>query len=277
MEIITDESLAEKGFYWREKDGVKVLVCRPLEQAGFTNGFSTRLGGVSSFPENSLSLAGFDDDPAENIYENRRRFLDVFGAKWQLTSCWQVHSADVRLVANDEDVKNDTEKCDGIISQMPGILAGVKTADCVPVLIGDPVTNAFAAVHAGWRGTANSIVVRAVEKMVTEFGSRPEDLIAAIGPAALGCCYEVGSEVIEMFRQNFPYANSLLMPTRDGHALIDLHLANKNQLTDAGVPQENIYLAPLCTMERTDLFFSYRAENKTLGKTGRLMSVIGVI
>src|ERR1044072_1755312 len=141
MEIITDESLAEKGFYWREKDGVKVLVCRPLETAGFTKGFSTRLGGVSPFPENALSLAGFDDDSAENIYENRRRFLHVFEGEWRLASCWQVHSADVRTLASgetSEDVKNDTEKCDGIISQMPGVLAAVKTADCVPILIGDP-------------------------------------------------------------------------------------------------------------------------------------------
>jgi YfiH family protein len=281
MEIITDESLAEKGFYWREKDGVKVLACRPLEAAGFTNGFSTRLGGVSPFPEKALSLAGFDDDTAENIYENRRRFLNVFEGKWQLASCWQVHSPDLRIVASDEDVRNDTEKCDGIISQMPGVLAAVKTADCVPILIGDPVSGSFAAVHAGWRGTAASIVTIAVEKMMAEFGSRPGDLpknlIAAIGPAALGCCYEVGSEVIEIFRKNFPYANSLLTPTGEGHALIDLHLANKNQLTDAGVAPENIYLAPLCTMERTDLFFSYRVENKTAGKTGRLMSVIGMV
>lgn len=254
-----------------------MLVCRPLEDAGFTNGFSTRRGGVSPFPENSLSLAGFDDDTIENISENRRRFLHVFPGKWRLTSCWQVHSADVRLVAGDEDVKNDTEKCDGLISQMPGILAGVKTADCVPILIGDPVTRSFAAVHAGWRGTANSIVTIAVEKMQGEFGCVPKNLIAAIGPAALGCCYEVGSEVIEMFRRNFPYANSLLTPTSEGHAFIDLHLANENQLTDAGIPPENIYLASLCTMERTDLFFSYRVENKTQGKTGRLMSVIGRI
>ncbi len=258
---------------------MKVLICRALEARGFTNGFSTRLGGVSPFPEKALSLAGFDDDSAENIYENRRRFLHIFEGSWQLASCWQVHSADVRTLASDagdDDVKNDKEKCDGIISQMPGVLAAVKTADCVPILIGDPATGSFAAVHAGWRGTASSIVTIAVEKMATEFGTRPNNLIAAIGPAALGCCYEVGSEVIEMFRKNFPYANSLLTPTGEGHALIDLHLANKNQLADAGVLPENIYLAPLCTMMRTDLFFSYRVENKTAGKTGRLMSVIGI-
>lgn len=262
----------------REKNGVKALVCLPLERAGFANGFSTRLGGVSPFPENALSLAGFDDDTAENIYENRRRYLNVFDGEWKLASCWQVHSAEVRSVSSDEPDEEgalDTEKCDGIISQMPGVLAGVKTADCVPVLIGDPHTKTFAAVHAGWRGTAQSIVAKAVEKMKTDFDADPENLIAAIGPAALGCCYEVGNDVIEMFRQNFSYADELLSPTKDGHALIDLHGANQRQLISSGVLPEKIYLAPLCTMERIDLFFSHRVESRLYGRTGRLMSVVG--
>jgi YfiH family protein len=273
--MITDEILAEKGFAWRMKDGVKVLVSPALEAAGFTNGFSTRPGGVSQFPENALSLAGFDDDTAENIYENRRRFLRVFAGDWQLATCWQIHSAGVRAVATDEDVKNDTEKCDGIISRMTGVLAGVKTADCVPVLIGDKKTGAFAAVHAGWRGTSNSIAKMAVERMAAEFGSRPRDLIAAIGPAALGCCYEVGDEVLSAFRENFSYAEELFTHTRAGHARIDLHRANQAQLSAAGVLPENIYPAPLCTMELDGLFFSYRVESRTRGKTGRLLSVIG--
>jgi YfiH family protein len=275
MEMITDESLAENGFVWREKNGVKVLVCEPLENAGFVNGFSTRLGGVSQFPENSLSLSGFDDDTAENIRENRRRFIDIFGGHWELASCWQVHSDTLRVALNDDEVKKDEQKCDGVISDLKGVLAGVKTADCVPVLIGDTRTKAYAAVHAGWRGTASSIVSKALDKMYQSFGTRPTEVVAAIGPAALGCCYEIGSDVIETFTQNFPYGGDLLKPTSPGHALIDLHTANKNQLLHAGVAAENIYLAPLCTMERTDLFFSYRKENKTLGKTGRLMSVIG--
>jgi YfiH family protein len=278
MEIITDESLAENGFAWREsreKNGVKVLVCEPLENAGFVNGFSTRAGGVSAFPENALSLSGFDDDTAENIQENRRRFIDVFGGRWQLASCWQIHSDIVRTVYTDDEAKDGDQKCDGVISDLTGVLAGVKTADCVPVLIGDMRTKAYAAVHAGWRGTSVSIVTKALEKMYQAFGTRPEETVAAIGPAALGCCYEVGSDVIEIFRSNFSYANAIFTPTRENHALIDLHLANKKQLMDSGVRETNIYLAPLCTMQRTDLFFSYRVESKTAGKTGRLMSVIG--
>jgi YfiH family protein len=275
IEIITDESLAENGFAWRIKDGVKVLVCLPLEASGFTNGFSTRPGGVSPFPENALSLAGFDDDTREHIEENRRRFLNAFESDWKLATSWQVHSADVRSVTNSHDLQNDVEKCDGIISRMWGILAGVKTADCVPVLIGDTRTRSFAAVHAGWRGTADSIVVKAIGKMKADYGTRAEDLIVAVGPAALGCCYEVGQDVIDIFTKNFAYGATLFTPTKENHALIDLHRANKNQLIDAGVVEGNIYLAPLCTIDRTDLFFSYRVESKTAGKTGRMMSVIG--
>ena len=277
VEMIMDdaETLANSGFYWRERDGVKVLICKPLEDAGFVNGFSTRFGGVSDFPQNSLNLAGFDEDSAENIYENRRRFLDVMGGDLKLTTAWQVHGDGVKVVKDHTDADNSEERFDGLVSQMPGILVGVKTADCVPVLVGDRVKKAFAAVHAGWRGTVGSIVVRAIEKMQEKFGSEPKDFIAAIGPAA-GCSnYEIGQDVIEAFASSFEGSEKYFSPTRDGHALVDLHLANKDQLLSCGVPLESIYTAPFCTMERPDLFFSYRLEKKKYGKTGRLLSVIG--
>jgi YfiH family protein len=271
----TTDILAENGFYWREKDGVKILVSRALEENGFTNGFSTRTGGVSAFPENSLNLAGYDEDAAENIAENRRRFLSALGGDYALASVWQIHSAEVRHVKDLADAADGDYKMDALVSDADGVLVGVKTADCVPVLIGDPRTGAFAAVHAGWRGTVQSIVLNAIEKMRAEFGTRPEDLIAAIGPAATCKNYEIGQDVIDEFAKNFPDSPHLFTPTRENHALIDLHAANKEQLLSLGVRAENIFIAPLCTMERTDLFFSYRREKKTHGKTGRLMSVIG--
>ncbi len=269
--------LAEKGFYWREKDGVKILVCRALEENGFVNGFSTRIGGVSDFPENSLNLAGYDEDSKENIAENRRRFLQLFDGDFQLASCWQIHGAEIRAIKNIEEAKDGNYKMDALVSDMRNVLLGVKTADCVPVLLGDVKTGAFAAIHAGWRGTVGSIVVKAIEKMRENYGSEPKDLIGAVGPAASGKNYEVGREVISAFEENFPGGGNLFSKTRDGHALIDLHLANREQLTSVGVAPENIFVAPLCTMERTDLFFSYRREKKLYGKTGRLMSVIGRI
>jgi polyphenol oxidase len=270
-----DQILAENGFYWREKDGVKVLISRALEEKGFTNGFSTRAGGVSDFPENSLNLAGYDEDSAENIAENRRRFLSVFDGDFHLASCWQIHSADVRHVKDLADARDGDYKMDALVSDAAGVLVGVKTADCVPVLLGDARTGAFAAIHAGWRGTVQSIVLKAIEKMHEIYGTRAEDLIAAVGPAATCKNYEIGRDVIDEFGRNFPESAHLFTPTRENHALIDLHTANKEQLVYAGVTEENISVAPLCTMERTDLFFSYRKEKKLYGKTGRLMAVIG--
>ena len=271
----TNETLSDLGFYWREKNGVKLLVCKELEESGFANGFSTRLGGVSPFPQNDLNLAGFDEDSDKNILENRRRLLNVFDGEFSLTSVWQVHGDGVKIAKTEEDVLRAEEKFDALVSNLPDILAGVKTADCVPVLIGDRKTKAFAAIHAGWRGTVESIVVKAIEKLKQEYDAVPKDLVCAIGPAA-GCeNYEIGQDVIDAFASKFSTSGKLFTETRKGHALIDLHLANKEQLLNAGVLESNIFTAPFCTIDRTDLFFSYRVEKKKYGKTGRLMSVIG--
>lgn len=288
IEMITEDEkrpqaavLENAGFYWRERDGVRALVCAPLEHDGFANAFSTRLGGVSPMPDNSLNLAGFNEDEAENIYENRRRFLKLFSGDWTIAGCWQTHSADVRIVSSEADAKpkpgvlGESEYCDALISDQPKILLAVKTADCVPVMFGDPITGAFAAVHAGWRGTSSSIVARAIEQLQVAYGAKPEDLRAAIGPAANICCYEVGPEVIDHFKEQFSEPGLLLVATRDGHARIDLRQANRDQLISAGVSPDRIQTAPFCTMDRTDLFFSYRREKTRYGRVGRLMAVIG--
>jgi YfiH family protein len=283
MEIITDETetLSRAGFYWRVHEGVRALVCAPLEGEGFANAFSTRLGGVSPMPQDALNLAGFDDDPAENIYENRRRFLKLFDGDWTLAACWQVHGASVRIVKSIEDAREpldslgESARCDALISRTPRVLLGVKTADCVPIILGDSRNGAFAAIHAGWRGTLSRIVPKALERMSAEYGTRAGDVCASIGPAAGACCYEVGGEVIEAFRREFDDADELLTSTRENHALIDLKIANRNQLAAAGVAVSNIHIAPLCTMCRPDIFFSYRREKSVYGRTGRLMSVIG--
>jgi len=282
IEIITDDKdVTSAGFKWRESSGVVALVCTELERDGFVNAFSTRLGGVSPFPQDSLNLAGFNEDAAENIYENRRRFLKLFDGDWSLAACWQTHSADVRLVKNTEDAApaeaslGENIYCDALTTNAPRVLLGVKTADCVPVLLADKRNGACAAVHAGWRGTLSSIVLRTLERMKDEFGTEARDVRASIGPSANACCYEVGSEVIEAFHEKFPDSNSLFTPTREGHARVDLQRANREQLITAGVTPQNIHTAPLCTMCRTDLFFSYRREKLSAGRVGRLMSVIG--
>ena len=272
---LSDETLAESGFYWREAGHVKLLICRPLEEAGFVNAFSTRLGGVSPLPENDLNLSGFGEDSDENIHENRRRFLSAFDGDYSLATVWQVHGDGIKIARTPQDAANTEEKFDAVASDLPHILAGVKTADCVPILIGDPETRAFAAVHAGWRGTVRSIAAQTIKTMAAEFGSDPASLICAIGPAASCRSYEIGPDVVEEFEKHFSTSGKYFTATYDGHALIDLHLANRDQLAAWGVLEKNIFTAPFCTILRTDLFFSYRIEKKKYGKTGRLMSVIG--
>ncbi len=161
---------------------MRALVCAPLEDAGFANGFSTRLGGTSAMPAGALNLAGFNEDSAENILENRRRFLKLFpndNAGWALAGCWQVHGSDARFVNTlaearpAEDAHGDTIYCDAIVSNASGVLAGVKTADCVPILLADPMSGAFAAVHAGWRGTLAEIASKTIKRMSTNYNSKP--------------------------------------------------------------------------------------------------------
>ena len=144
----------------------------------------------------------------------------------------------------------DDEYCDALVSSTPQVLLAIKTADCVPVLLGDARTGAFAAVHAGWRGTSESIVMKAIAQLQKEYSTRPEDMRVSIGPAANTCCYEVGSEVIDRFKELFPQSDHLFAPTREGHARIDLQTANRDQLVNAGmIPEEE-------EMRRTSLSVS---------------------
>lgn len=282
MEMITEDTeLTSAGFYWRELDGVRALVCAPMERDGFANGFSTRGGGISPMPTDALNLAGFNEDSAANILENRRRFLKLFPGEWSLAGCWQVHGADIRMVNDAVQAQvrpyatGDDDRCDALLTNLPHTLLAVKTADCVPILMGDARTGACAAVHAGWRGTVASIAAHGLQRMIQEFGTRPAEVRVAIGPAAGACCYEVGGEVIDAFKERFPGSDDLFTATREGHARIDLFKANRQQLTKMGVAAERIHTSPLCTMCRTDLFFSYRREKSLHGKVGRLMAVVG--
>jgi YfiH family protein len=276
MEMITEDTLlTNSGFKWRERDGLQVLVCDALERDGFTNGFSTRSGGVSPMPDHDLNLAGFADDAADNIHENRRRFLRLFDGQWTLSASWQVHGNGVRVVHDAIDAQSEEGRFDALTTNVSNILLGVKTADCVPVLIGDPKTGSAAAVHAGWRGTLEAVVQATLNRMKLEFGTSAADVRVAIGPAAAACCYEVGPDVVNAFLERFDESEHLFTPSREGRAMIDLQQANREQLISAGVVPTSIDVAPLCTLCRPDLFFSYRVEKHKYGRTGRLMSVIG--
>jgi len=188
-------------------------------------------------------------------------------------------------------------KADGLMTDEPGLLLGIQTADCIPVLVADRKRRAVAAFHAGWRGTVKRIVEGGVGRMRLEFGSRPEDLIAAIGPGIGPCCYAVGEETLAEFESQFAYARELFREVDDadevrrkypmlfltqrapGHSPIgpNLHLdlveANRRQLLTAGLKPQAIHSVGGCTQCHRELFFSHRGSQ---GRAGRMMSVIGI-
>ena len=264
-------------FVFRQHRGLEFIVCEPLEQAGFKNAFSTRLGGVSRLPEQALSLGNFSHDQREAVLENRRRFLEAVGATgWQLVTAKQIHSAEVRSVRDAEDARREPAAGDALTANIPRTLLAVQTADCLPVLIVDERTHAVAAIHAGWRGTLARIVARTVERMQQQYDSRPEDLRAALGPAIGACCFEVGPEVLDAFQREFSYADELISDRpQDGKGHLDLNQANARQLIDCGLRADRIYDSGLCTYCRHDLFFSYRRERGAERHVGRLMGAVG--
>jgi hypothetical protein len=279
------EMIEQDAFVMRERvvdsaDGaarVEYLVCEPLESAGFLNAFSTRRGGVSPLPVNDLNLAQFKGDSEENVIENRRRFLKAIGGQpATLVTVRQTHSTDRVSISSPEQAKAPQPECDAMTSRAEGILLAIQTADCLPILIGDPRTGSMAAIHAGWRGTAGRIAERTVADLMQQ-GFDPRHAIAALGPAACGECYVVGKDVIDRYKKEFRYWRDLLIDlNEDGKALLDIHAANTQQLLFCGFTEDRIHVAPYCTMHNRNLFFSYRREGRDRPSgTGRLLSLIG--
>lgn len=265
------------GFELRQRDGVAVIVSTSLEHAGFKNGFSTRIGGVSPLPFDALSLGNLSQDERDNVVENRRRFLTALDATdWTLVTARQVHSSIVRDVHDASDALSEPVTCDALVGRLPRTLFAVQTADCLPILLADRRTGTVAAVHAGWRGTLAGILARTVERMQQTYGSAADDFVAAIGPAIGPCCFEVGREVVDLFSEKFPYsAECFSYPNAGGRAHLDLNQINRRQLLDCGVRPEAIFDVALCTVCRNDLFFSYRKERGGESPVGRLMGAIG--
>jgi YfiH family protein len=268
------------------------------------HGFSTRVGGTSRAycadeAPGELNLGFTPADSREAVAQNRRLLAEAVSgsASTPLVTLRQFHS---NLVINAGAADANRErpwKADGVITAQPGLLIAIQTADCIPVLVADRPRRVVAAFHAGWRGTVKRIVELGVGRMRLEFGSRPEDLIAAIGPGVGQCCYAVGEEVLSEFESQFSYARELFREVFDsdpvrtkypmlfltqrapGHSPIgpSLHLdlieANRRQLLDAGLKRSAITFTGGCTNCQTNLFFSHRASK---GHAGRMMSVIGI-
>jgi hypothetical protein len=278
----------------RTSGGLQILELAPFGKLPWlVHGFSTRPGGVSALDgEKVLNLSFTDWDQKANVVENRRRFQLAIGATdCTLTAMKQIHSDVVRLFR-----AQSAEPCkgDASIANRPGLLLGVQTADCVPILLVDPKKRAVAAVHAGWRGTLARIVEKTVGRLQLEFGSKPADLLAAMGPGIGPCCYEVSADFVSKFSAQFADAASYFDEPRSGeepnplqwlnrappghqpppkNVHLNLRKANHSQLIAAGVRLQNIFIADLCTACRTDLLFSYRKEGP---RSGRLLSVIGI-
>jgi hypothetical protein len=255
------------------------------------HGFSTRDGGVSKvYGVGALNLGWTKEDDPVSVSENRRRFLQAIqraDTGSVLVGVRQIHSGVVRVI-QEADMTSEGRlqtadgkavlEGDGLMTNVPGVLLGVGTADCVPVLVADVENRVVAAFHAGWRGTVARIVERGVAKMVAEYGSVPKDLIAAVGPSIGSCCYTVGDEVRAEFGGQFGYAEDLFRRT-PGEIRLDLWEANRRQLLDAGVGTERIVVMGDCTACTRDQsgalrYFSHRGEK---GVTGRMLNVVGVV
>ncbi|WP_263353036.1 peptidoglycan editing factor PgeF [Acidicapsa acidisoli] len=250
------------------------------------HGFSTHRGGVSCayMPEGSsagsdhgqLNLGFTPADVAENVHENRLRWVEaVTGSRaTPLVVVRQIHSNRSLIAPRDWAgiEQGSAPEADGILTNQRGVLIGIQTADCIPVLVADTKRRAVAAFHAGWRGTVARIVESGVARMREEFDSEPADLVAAIGPGIGACCYTVGAQVLAKFSESFSYADELFSSGEDGVHL-DLTEANRRQLMTAGIPESSIAVVGGCTACQPELFYSHRASG---GHAGRMMAVIGI-
>jgi YfiH family protein len=286
-------------------NGVQWLAVPAWEKLNWLwHGFSTRRGGLSRAycaddAQGELNLGFTKEDDRETVAQNRRLFVEAVSGDQAtpLVDLHQIHSNLVLLASSADARRKKPHNADGLMTDEPGLLLSVKTADCIPILVADRKRRAVAAFHAGWRGTVERIVESGIGRMRLQFGSRPEDLIAAIGPGIGPCCYSVGEEVLSSFESQFAYARELFREVYDsdpvrtkypllfmtqrapGHSEIgpSLHLnlieANRRQLLAAGLRPRAIHLVGGCTSCQRELFFSHRGSE---GHAGRLMSVIGI-
>jgi len=278
----------ENNLAYSQIDNV-ALTLNGLDQYGAFMVFSLRGGGgVSPRPFDSLNFSAEEGDSVENVEQNFRIFGGRLGIDPQrIVTLRQVHGDEVVII---DEMPNRPPEADAIIVTMPGIYPAVKTADCVPILLIDPVRRISAAVHVGWRGAVLRIARKVQRLMNDKFRSNPSDLLVAIGPSIGKCCYEVDDKVLEPLRDNFSDAERFLdmsvgpasLPATDSEqpsvsensrkAFLDLPGITRFELTAVGVPESNIHPVDLCTSCRPDLFFSHRRDR---GRTGRHLAVTG--
>jgi YfiH family protein len=254
-----------------ERAGIRYYQFDSFDPALTAHAVFTRHGGVSPAPYASLNLSISTGDTRENVVANRERAFRALGrAPESRADLWQVHSDRVLVADAPNGPRDYLGQADALITDRPEVSLFLRFADCVPILLVDPRRPAVGVVHAGWRGTLAGAARAAVRALAEHYGSRPQDLLAGIGPSIGPCHYAVGPEVVAETRAAFPGAEHLLPRHNGGHHL-DLWVANELALRAAGVG--HIEVGGVCTACRTDDFFSHRAER---GATGRFGALIGL-
>jgi YfiH family protein len=244
---------------------------------------TTREGGVSEGMFRSMNLSFDRGDDPERVLENFRRVAAVFDTTPEhMVTTWQTHTVNLRRVTASDAGKGvvrprDYTDIDGILTDEPGLILGAFFADCVPLLFADPVRRAVGISHSGWRGTVHRMGQVTVERFAAEFGSRPEDLVCAIGPSICRDCYEVSEDVADAFRAEFGADAALMMiPGKyPGKYQLDLQEANRYILLHAGVRPENIEVTDICTCCNPELLFSHRASHGRRGNLGAFLMIDG--
>jgi YfiH family protein len=250
-----------------------ILKATLLDLPGVRHGFATRRGGCSVGPWRSMNVSMNESDAATAVVENRRLLARHAGfAVESLAALSQVHGREVLRIDNLGAMPPERERrFDASISNQPGVVLAIQTADCVPILVASTKPRAVCTIHAGWRGTLQDVTGAAIRSLSEAYGCRPRELVAAIGPCIHTCCYQVDAEVFERFRARF---GQRAISGECALLRIDLVAANRMLLESAGLPPAQIEVIDLCTSCREDLFFSHRRDR---GVTGRQLAYIELL
>ena len=243
-----------------------------LENLGVYHAIFTRHGGFSPSPWKSLNFGASVGDDVERVYLNREKALSTFNLDpLNVYDTYQVHSQEIVVTNRALGKAEDHVKADGIITNMPGLTLMMRFADCVPILLVDPVQKAIGITHAGWIGTVNKITEIAVRKMIEYFGTDPRNITAAIGPSIGPDHYPVGDEVVDKVKVNFGEQAKQLISYVDGKPHLDLWKANQLSLREIGIV--NVEVSGICTACHLEDWYSHRGER---GKTGRFGVIMGL-
>ena len=263
---------------------VEYLTFPLLEQTGMVRHFfSTRIGGASEGIYSSMNLSYTRGDRKESVDKNFRRIAGVLGCRVEDIVCSdQTHTTNLRVVNREDGGKGivqpkDYKDVDGLLTDESGLVLATFYADCVPLYFVDTRNKAIALAHSGWRGTVARMGRCVTEKMKEVYGTRGEDIVAAIGPSICQDCYEVSEDVAEAFVKEFRkpgQEQEILLSKGNGKYQLDLWRANEIILTEAGIPEEQIQVTDLCTCHNSEYLFSHR---ESMGKRGTLGAFLGLL